>query len=1784
MSLTPQSVAGAQVQTFLAELVNGTRGYEQIRSLEGQVGREYRGRVVYELLQNAHDALPLPGEDARTRRIRFVLDADALLVANDGHQVSDDDLRSLCEMALSTKDPAESIGNKGVGFRSTLDVSDAPEVYSHRSGDAPGTPFRGHSFRFSPPTLAALRDAVAAFVSGDDPRSPYSEGPLVPARDVDRLRSALRHREAAERAAGRPWTAAGQTAYLSPYALPVALADVPSSVANLAAEGFATVVRLPLRTPDDAQAVRSQIQALADPTTLLFLDRVGALQTVVDGVSVSFERAVTGTAPGGAVAVAVRERGGDVSDHVFWVWSHTLGGDSDPEAAARLHEAIRASRLPSAWDSVGEARISLAVEAAAHPRPGRYSVFLPTTVPTGSGAFLNAPFSASLNRGSVDAALPLNALLVAGATALAAQAVRGLAAADAGDAVAAAVRLALVAPAPERPVEALDASRLVRVALGDVARIALVGTDAGWATPAAARIAEYPGFAQVLTPTLVQRASPVPAVHAHLAGPFEALARVLRTRHGPSLAERIRIVEAAVAAVDPDAVDWNALVADLEALFPDARDLAGARVLLADDDTLVAPTGPPALFFPPQRDASALAVPEALRDRVAFLSPRVRLQTGGQAGTTTPAREYLRHVVQEYAQDRLLRDVVRPAVPRARLALGSPDARQWATVLRWAVPLVVQDTPQRDLNAYLVPCRGGWLPAGEAAFGPGWDDAGQDLDRYLRAAKLAGSETAAHARDRLVLPPDHPEWEGSPLARADLARLGVAAGLRLLLTPYDEDVRLSSTYAYVPDAPPHGVSADQWTVARGALYERLEEEGGFVTTKLYRLGPLWTVPGLDAFAGLQAPTLQRLTRLVAASVATWPDDGDTSVPSFRRSWRNVVVNKPDGDRHRFVVASPLAVLLEHLAWVATDGDAPAPPSARWILPAAADRDARRYAYLRPLPTALLAHDGATDAFEALGSGRLYDAAPSPDAPRFLDAVADALSAGSVDDRTARAHARDGWDHLDRGTAARPRRVVCHDHTGSITAVDARAAGAPVFFPDGDEGVTDVLLQQGHRVVVVDPATARTLALPAGYAGVRPTSSLDAHVLVAGAPWNAARALALPALPSEWLAEVALSASAFGGSGQGVQTAAFAAAAATLQRARLVVVDGLETVLTAGADTLSAPVQADAQWDAAASTLLLARGAPLHALVDPLQSLLGRRDLHAPLRLVLGALAADGHAAENPPDADAVSRALATMRVGDDRLDTVRRFLRGDLSLTRDRALAVTALLAPDALPALADDGSEPSIRAALARGASDAASASYLWELCQTVRSDETLGEALHAQLGDQAELDVWNAALARLDRPPVRSAAAPAEALAHVRAALPLARAVVRHALVQDGRLADYDAVAPPLVTAAPPDGLDLVFWSPPFAASIVALVQTLRDAGSVGPETDVLASARTPADARAALLDLGVDVVDPDATREENARLATTAAGTLALMADALGLPTDPFPDAARSALSAQGTATLWTDAEALRLVASHVPASTALDALLAAASDAASLDDLLGALGLTRAALDAARNDADRRADDARRSTRTLSVGGRPFDASHPEHLWDHLALTLTDDLLPPADLDALAPLKTPPKKRAATSTSPTTKRASAGKGRGDGPQWKKDLVGDAGEMVVFRALRRQYGPETVRPEAWCSSAREDHYPGVDGDDTLGYDIAFDQDGTRYLVEVKSTVGDGTTFTMGSSEVREAKRAARAKGVVYRIARVDDALGTPRLSFLPNPYERPDLYRIEAQDALVTFRRDG
>jgi len=173
------------------------------------LGREYHGRFLIELLQNAADAW----RDARTgderTDVRIVVsEAPALLVANRGTSFPETTvIESLGQIGRSTKAAGQAIGHKGIGFKSVLELTHVPELYSGLANPEPTV-----AVRFDPRVALDL-------IRADSPTWDQDVAGISDIADPLAAVPILRY--------------------------PSWVEEVPDDVTELAADGFDTVIRLP---------------------------------------------------------------------------------------------------------------------------------------------------------------------------------------------------------------------------------------------------------------------------------------------------------------------------------------------------------------------------------------------------------------------------------------------------------------------------------------------------------------------------------------------------------------------------------------------------------------------------------------------------------------------------------------------------------------------------------------------------------------------------------------------------------------------------------------------------------------------------------------------------------------------------------------------------------------------------------------------------------------------------------------------------------------------------------------------------------------------------------------------------------------------------------------------------------------------------------------------------------------------------------------------------------------------------------------------------------------------------------------------------------------------------------------------------------------------------------------------------------------------------------------------------------------------------------------------------
>lgn len=106
----------------------GTEGAQKSGGLAAGLYDD-RTHFIFELLQNAEDALGRRGDWNGPRKVAFVLAPTRLALSHFGKPFDEADVISVCDIAESTKNES-SIGRFGLGFKSVYTVTNFPEIHS----------------------------------------------------------------------------------------------------------------------------------------------------------------------------------------------------------------------------------------------------------------------------------------------------------------------------------------------------------------------------------------------------------------------------------------------------------------------------------------------------------------------------------------------------------------------------------------------------------------------------------------------------------------------------------------------------------------------------------------------------------------------------------------------------------------------------------------------------------------------------------------------------------------------------------------------------------------------------------------------------------------------------------------------------------------------------------------------------------------------------------------------------------------------------------------------------------------------------------------------------------------------------------------------------------------------------------------------------------------------------------------------------------------------------------------------------------------------------------------------------------------------------------------------------------------------------------------------------------------------------------------------------------------------------------------------------------------------
>jgi hypothetical protein len=852
-----------------------------IKSAGESTSQEYAGRALLELIQNGHDALSAESPGRVHVLLDYSTDRPAVYVANEGAPFAEENFRGIIEFAQSSKQTGEGIGNKGLGFRSVLLLSDNPEIFSRDPENPADQCFSGYSFRA--PQQSELAELAR--------EAGVPERLVAKASPVD-------------------------------LPLPVTMGDDPELL-RFAGEGFVTVIKLPLRDDAAVDAVLDQIELVesADSPVLLFLDRLTELHVSVrDEEGITTESTLTrAEGPSELVPESPVVRQVDLDSLGRYLLMRVAL--DPPQLKAAIEHSVEIGKINDRWldwEVNENVWTCVALRIDQDLTAGTVYTFLPTEEPSPMRAHVHAPFFADLARRDVDFDVPLNNFLIARIAANAIDMMRILRDGG-GHNLMAPLAVDLIAWDPKW------SGHLTQVCPNFTAESCIPIADGRtWSCFDEAFL--WPADdgddpLSVITPAAVAHLGyPViePAIGEDRLWRLQALCNQLSQNwmspEDKTVAQFIESVAGALHKKKAPPRRWTDFYAELTAFFLPhaASELKGKRIILDESGRLQKAMGSeetkttaPVIFLPDDstaKRARGTRVPEALARRIVYAHSDIDWTKTRPRRASASSLFLQAHLAQRYGIDKLLELI-------GGLLRTNPNQAVQSAALEYGYALHTQlNRNQLDELAaipFTVPtAEGNWILARRAVFAAAWKTTGGTvIERLLRFATTDTPELLGIRNQLICDPSGWPFTVDDPDTWKDfLMEVGVNDGLPPTRIAVEPDVGNAMDTRFLPrklglEQP----VAQMW-------HNEIRWTGGNHPGTQYAVTPdLSVLPAVMEVETLPQEARQNYAELIALGVSTWPQEYFT-----------VTIYRPGRTRDDHNVhtwPTPLAAYLRAASWV-----------------------------------------------------------------------------------------------------------------------------------------------------------------------------------------------------------------------------------------------------------------------------------------------------------------------------------------------------------------------------------------------------------------------------------------------------------------------------------------------------------------------------------------------------------------------------------------------------------------------------------------------------------------------------------------------------------------------------------------------------------------------------------------------------------------------------------------------------------------------------------------------------
>lgn len=1730
------SITRSQLEHALDGQRRGLKVYESLRSLNEIIGTQYGDRVLFELLQNAHDAHAV-GESGEVA-IQLVVaneHSGLLLVANKGRPFSDSNFEAIRNIGTSDKEIGEGIGNKGLGFRSVEALTNDVRIFS-AGAQIPAPNFQGYCFRFaSTEEIAALLGEIGA--------SPEMAAKV--ANDIPR------------------------------YLVPVAVTEQSEEVRRLASLGYSTVVCLPLASSRAVELAEKQVAALTNAAApvQLFLDRLSSLEVSVVRAGVEVKKTTlsrTVEPLSLASSSSIRMQRVTLSDgSAFLIVKQTLDKDAVLASVAKSISAAPPLKRWLAWK--GDAVVSIAVCLDKAVTPRLYN-FLPMDDHAVSpmAGHIDAPFFADIDRRTIKPDLPLNQLLIETAADSAAKACLSIV--DEGLAIPTSAVVDMAAWSGAWIATIVDAFKALGRPITDaVIWPATSGAGVKWAS--LKTLYAWPDIrskqmtplrlesianAFILTGVSDAQLSRIRALAAALSLPLELHAKVV-CYWVEAMAEHLLSKKSKAVAAN-----WREFYQDVLEIFSvsniDLAELVGKKVLLGDGSKLLVATADGLDDAPPvfvrmtgmrgKRIQGPPNPPSAIARKFRFLSQQVELPND---------------VIHKFEQAGLLRTydpVEALAALKGALESGTDSQRQEALTWAFRVWIVTGDKSVEDalrLADLRVPCQNGWIRAERALMSSSWSALGRTLEQYLDET-ASFSPDCNEQRKRLLVA--FSDW---PRARADDRREDWTRFLQILRVPDGlEPIGAKLRRAGTPN------SYWNWLLSVGDATQGLDVTWikyasrhtlHYPQTEYLLHNEAWRVPGQLEHDQLPESAKEALSNLLVSYLRV---HGQSHFEFQVRHWRG---------HQSITLPTPLYVFLRHGRWPAStrsDKVVFAQPCDSWSTKVARQHPPRFVARFKSEP-------GAREDLPAIlfapkvGLRDWSDASSAPDRLASLAEVLPDLSA--AERRDLRDQVRRAWADVAARRSSLPASLqLIVDRAGSLELLPGHEQERPVVYVTNEPYAFAArsLNDAGEAVLDVGETDAPLicdLLKATGCFSPRLTDAGEVQLIVDGVRFEASHDdPLLVAGELAWLSDLAVLAHEHLGDPLEMRTLPTDELDRRLRTIRVRRCGGFALTISGLEIPVSGRERVHAVQHTRAPTLLVRTVGPLDLQLlleasQALTKLLGSR--RNTLELLLGRLQRDGWVGgAHGPSEDMLARAI-----GRD-VSVVREHFaatKGGMQRRVDALLpAVAFLKGLEAAERLREKhaqlGPALQLRAWLA-GELPTEVVDQLLEI--VTETDEQ--KVIRARLN--LDFAAFGRTLAELGYPPMNDEVDFRRMFSVYLAELaPSIRARLRRAFLPTWQAAG------PLDEYVILRTLEFIQFDSHWPLQVEEL-----DRARIATHANLAVESRLGAD------DSSVDLDSLEIVVTANRKQVASRHSDLMNVIRAWCRKHNAQRPTGPGAADAQQ---LVRDLDQAGLLDFEIIATGELPALLRRAGwwpANMPVTEALSDLNLTAEDLKHEEQEARELRLKTEVARRSISFSGRSLDTANPEFILEFESLA--DAALAQGD-EWITRSRAARLLRQDEAGKPRT----GSRGSGGGGAWRsqpsdstRQAMGMASEWLVWKLLFRRH-PKEMSDECWVSSNRGKFCTGSVGDDSLGYDFRVVTARHEYLYEVKSALDSGGEFELSARELEVAGSAREDRKRRYRILYVPFVFDPNRwmVMTLPNPVgiKTRDQFRV-VRSGSVRYR---